>query len=96
MSAEQKTPNGAAPAPTIEQVRELLFGQEQRTIEGQLAEIRTEMQQMRSELEKSIKDLKSELNSALSKTDAEHKERFAKVGQAIQQVGRDIGGLSGS
>lgn len=96
MATEEKAPNGAAPAPTIDQVRELLFGQEQRTLEAQLDTMRAEMQQMRSELEKTISDLKSELNTALTKTDTEHKERFAKVGHAIQQVGREIGGLSGS
>lgn len=96
MATEEKSANGAAPAPTIDQVRELLFGQEQRTLEAQLETVRTEMDQMRLELEKKVADLKNELNASLSKTDSEHKERFAKVGHAIQQVGRDIGALSGS
>lgn len=96
MATEEKGANTATSAPTIDQVRELLFGQEQRTLEAQLAGVRDEMQQMRAELEKKIADLKSEMSAAIAKTDTEHKERFAKVGQAIQQVGREIGGLSGS
>lgn len=96
MATEEKSANGATPPPTIDQVRELLFGNEQRTLEAQLVTMRAEMDQVRTELEKKINDLKAELNTALAKTDSEHKERFAKVGQAIQQVGRDIGGLAGS
>lgn len=96
MATEEKAANSATAAPTIDQVRELLFGQEQRTLEAQLAGMRDEMQKMRMEFEKKIADLKTELNAAVAKADTEHKERFAKVGQAIQQVGREIGGLSGS
>ncbi|MEO0635523.1 MAG: hypothetical protein AAFY73_02630 [Pseudomonadota bacterium] len=97
MDKDSKTPeatNGAAAPQTIDQVRELLSGAEQRTFEDQLSKLRADMQAMQSDLEGQLKNARKELSDAVAKADTDHKARLAEVGSAIEEVGRAIGSIA--
>ncbi len=94
MSDKETHVNAAAAAPTIDQVRELLFGSEQRNFENQIAALSKEIEQARAQLEQKISETEKSLRSSLDQVDAAHKARFAKTGQAIADVGRSISALS--
>jgi DNA-binding transcriptional MerR regulator len=96
MATAEKSMNGGGSAPTIDQVRELLFGQEQRTLEARLEELRRELAATRTEFENKIAALRKESVVALEANDKAHCERFAKVGRALEEVGRAVGALSTS
>ena len=79
---------------TIMQVRELLFGQEQRSFEAQISSLRAEIAVMKQEFEERLAASEASLQAALAEGEAANKERIAQIGEAIQFVGRTIGALS--
>lgn len=96
MSAKHQVEGAAqSPAQTIDQVRELLFGAEQRTMEAQLNALRADMVANREDLERKLAQVQAELKAAIEQCDAEHRNRFAKTGEAIVHIGEMIGALGG-
>ena len=85
---------GAPQAPTIDQVRELLFGNEQRTLETQLGALREELKATRAEFERELAALRKELTSSIERSDAGGRERLRKTGDAISEIGRTIASLA--
>ena len=94
MLSEERPRKDATPPPTIDQVRELLFGHEQRTMGAQLAALRADLENVHREFERQVADLRREFATLAEQADVANRERFAKVGQAIEQIGREVGALS--
>lgn len=92
-------PNGAngdvaAQQPTIDQVRELLFGNEQRTLEAQLITVREELKATRAEFDRQLSELRQELSGKIEKSDQSSRDRIRRTGEAIAEIGRNISALS--
>ena len=86
--------SGSAPPPTIDQVRELLFGNEQRTFETQLAAINEELKAIRLNFDYEVAALSKEMTTKFEQADTANRERFRRTGEAITEVGRSISALS--
>lgn len=77
-------------SPTIDQVRELLFGQEQRTLETQIKILRSDMERMQSEYENRLIIAERDLQTAISTVDADYRDKLNAVGEAVQNLGKLI------
>ncbi|MBR0869824.1 hypothetical protein JQ633_05615 [Bradyrhizobium tropiciagri] len=95
------TGNGADPAAhavaTIDQVRDLLFGGAQRSIESNLAGLREEMQaslkQMQADFSNELAALSAKVADLARDTEQKRLDSLKDVGSAISQLGAVISGL---
>ena len=87
--------NGSSPHQTIDQVRELLFGAEQRTLETRITNLQAELAAARESYEDKLAALRSEHMAALERIEADNRHRVAKMAEAIEQAGRAIAILAG-
>ena len=93
--------NGADPAAhamaTIDQVRDLLFGGAQRSIEGNLAGLRDEMQaslkQMQADFANELATLQARVSDLERDTEQKRLDSLKDIGSAISQLGAAISGL---
>ena len=100
-AASAVTGNGADPAAhaaaTIDQVRDLLFGGAQRSIEGNLAGLREEMQaslkQMQSDFANELAAVQARISDLERDTEQRRLDSLKDVGSAISQLGAAISGL---
>lgn len=103
----RKSSNGAASASeheavvnsetTIDQVRDLLFGGAQRSIEGSLASLREEMQavikQLQAEFAKELAAVHEKLQQLERTTEEKRLASHRDVGDAISELGATISRL---
>lgn len=84
-------------AATIDQVRDLLFGGAQRSIEGNLAGLREEMQaslkQMQADFANELTALQAKVADLERDTEQKRLDSLKDVGTAITQLGAAISGL---
>lgn len=84
-------------AATIDQVRDLLFGGAQRSIEGNLAGLREEMQaslkQMQADFANELTALQAKVADLERDTELKRLDSLKDVGAAITQLGAAISGL---
>lgn len=84
-------------AATIDQVRDLLFGGAQRSIEGNLAGLREEMQaslkQMQADFANEIAAVQARVSDLERDTEQKRLDSLKDIGAAISQLGAAISGL---
>ncbi len=93
--------NGAdAPAhnaATIDQVRDLLFGGAQRSIEGNLADLREEMQaslkQLQADFANELATVQARVSDLERDTEQKRLDSLKDIGAAISQLGAAVSGL---
>lgn len=85
--------NGA-PAPSIDQVRELIFGSEQRKFEGDIDALRKEMTSMEARLSDKIDALTKALDRADAAQNGQHRATLDALGSAITALGQEVGSLA--
>lgn len=82
---------------TIEQVRDLLFGGAQRSIERKLADLRAEMQssmeQMRADYVSQLEALQGKVDELEYETEQKRRESLRDIGSAISELGAAISAL---
>lgn len=87
----------ANPEPTIDQVRDLLFGGAQRSIESRLAGLREEMQsslkQIQAELAKELTAVQAKVLELERDTEQKRVASHKDIGAAISELGATIGRL---
>lgn len=86
--------NNEQSQPTIEQVRELLFGREQRTLETQLADLRAEVAALSKAMSEDVKQVRAEQHQANQALERNSNQMIKSIGSAIEALGRDIGKLT--
>lgn len=83
--------------PTIDQVRDLLFGGAQRSIENSLASLREEMQaslkQLQAELVKELAAVQAKVQELERDTEQKRLASLKDIGAAISELGATISGL---
>lgn len=83
--------------PTIDQVRDLLFGGAQRSIENRLAGLRDEMQaslkQLQAELAKELAAVQAKVQELERDTEQKRLASQRDIGAAISELGATISGL---
>jgi hypothetical protein len=103
----EKSPNGIAsangpgaatdPSATIDQVRDLLFGGAQRSIENSLAGLREEMQaslkQLQTEFAKELAAVQAKVAELERDTEQKRLASQRDIGAAISELGATISGL---
>jgi len=85
--------NGSA-QPSIDQVRELIFGSEQRRFEGDIESLRSEMSAMEERLSKKIDALAVALEKADASQNTQHRSTIDALGAAITALGQEVGSLA--
>ncbi|QPF84575.1 hypothetical protein IC762_34090 [Bradyrhizobium genosp. L] len=84
-------------AATIDQVRDLLFGGAQRSLETNLAGLRDEMQaslkQMQADFTNELTTLQARLSDLERDTEQKRLDSLKDIGSAITQLGAAISGL---
>jgi hypothetical protein len=84
-------------AATIDQVRDLLFGGAQRSIEGNLAGLREEMQaslkQMQADFANELTAITARVSDLERDTEQKRLDSLKDIGSAISQLGAAISGL---
>ena len=84
-------------AATIDQVRDLLFGGAQRSIEGNLAGLRDEMQaslkQLQADFTNELTAIQARVSDLERDTEQKRLESLKDIGTAISQLGAAISGL---
>ncbi len=84
----------ANPEPTIDQVRDLLFGGAQRSIEQTLAELRSEMEashrELRAEFERELEVLQTRIRELEKETEQKRLASQREIGEAISELGATI------
>jgi hypothetical protein len=87
--------NGAAAeaASVIEQVRELLFGDQRRTTEGSLKGLEDRVAALTATMEARFADIERRLQELKSETDTAREESVDAIGAAIADLGSKIKGL---
>ena len=92
--ADSAAHNAAA---TIDQVRDLLFGGAQRSIEGNLAGLREEMQaslkQMQADFANEIAAVQARVSDLERDTEQKRLDSLKDIGASISQLGAAISGL---
>lgn len=87
----------AHPEATIDQVRDLLFGGAQRSIENRLTDLREEMQtavkQLQAEFAKELAALQAKVVELERETEEKRLASQRDIGAAISQLGSTISGL---
>ena len=82
---------------TIDQVRDLLFGGAQRSIESKLTDLREEMQaslkQLQADLAKELAAVQAKVTELERDTEVKRLASLKDVGAAISQLGATISGL---
>lgn len=89
---------GQGPLPsTIDQVRDLLFGGAQRSIEQHLSDIREALEasnnQLRSDFNAQISQLEAKLAALERNTEDKHSTTVQQIGAAISQLGSTVSSL---
>lgn len=83
--------------PTIDQVRDLLFGGAQRSLESRLAELQQEMQtsltRLQAQFDKELETVRNHLRELEQETDRKRLESQRDIGAAISQLGASISAL---
>jgi len=95
------SPNGPGatthPEATIDQVRDLLFGGTQRSIENNLADLREEMRtalkQIQAEFAKELAAMQAKLTELEQNTEQKRLASQRDIGAAISELGATISGL---
>lgn len=86
--------NGNAGQPSIDQVRELIFGSEQRRFESDIESLRAEMSAMEERLSKKIDALAVALEKADASQNTQHRSTIDALGAAITALGQEVGSLA--
>lgn len=81
-------------APSIDQVRELIFGSEQRKFEGDIDALRKEMTSMEARLSDKIDALTKALDRADAAQNGQHRATLDALGSAITALGQEVGSLA--
>jgi hypothetical protein len=83
--------------PTIDQVRDLLFGRAQRSIEGNVAglreEMRTSFKQLQADIAKELSALRGKVAELERDTEQKRIASQRDIGAAISELGATISGL---
>lgn len=101
LASAAPTGNGADSAAhamaAIDQVRDLLFGGAQRSIEGNLAGLREEMQaslkQLQADFANQLATLQARVSDLERDTEQKRLDSLKDIGSAISQLGAAISGL---
>jgi hypothetical protein len=84
-------------AATIDQVRDLLFGGAQRSIEGNLAGLREEMQaslkQLQADFANELAAVQARVSDLERDTEQKRLDSLKDIGSAISQLGAAVSGL---
>lgn len=84
--------NGAAGA--IDQVRELLFGENKRATESRLDDIERKIEQLRDDMNARFASLEAKLADQGRDTDTRHAASIDAIGQAIANLGASVRGMA--
>lgn len=94
MAKSNGSGGGAHPEPTIEQVRDLLFGGAQRSLESRLSELHDEMQatisRMQAAHDKEMEALRARLDQFEKETEKQRLASQRQIGAAISELGASI------
>lgn len=82
--------------PTIDKVRDLLFGEQKKQTDSRVAELNKKMEKIQSELMGKINDLKSDLSKAERKLSKQNSDSVSEIGSAIAALGETIKSSAGS
>lgn len=84
----------APTAPSIDQVRELIFGSEQRKFESDIQALRAEMAAIEARLSDKIDVLSKALDRANAAQNGQHRATLDALGSAITALGQEVGSLA--
>ena len=94
MTTNSDKPVNVQPAQTIDQVKELLFGSEQRDLKDRIQALETELLATRKQLEKAIDQLRldsEKSNEAIKQANA---DAIGSIGNLLQTAGKGISELA--
>jgi uncharacterized coiled-coil protein SlyX len=83
-----------SPAQTIDQVKELLFGSEQRDLEQRIVELEAELAKTKADFADQVQSIKADANKQVEKERNELSQIMQSIGSLFQSAGQDISKLS--
>jgi hypothetical protein len=83
-------------ANTIEQVRDLLFGEAKREHDGRIADLDLSIKNMHSHLDEQLRSMEAKMEAMSQALTSRQEESLRKIGEAIMSVGRQISALGSS
>lgn len=95
MAPEQAVNQNAGDAqPTLEQVRELLFGAEQRGLEAQIIQMRAEMAEMRRDMQAHLARIEQQLSAKLAAEKARSEQRHREASRILAEAAKAMEALA--
>ncbi len=92
MDSAPELASAAAPQ-TIDQVRELLFGTEQRSLEQRINDLSARMESQVQDLESQLASVQSALETQAGANRDRHDDQVRQIGEGIKALGESVIGL---
>lgn len=83
----------ADPAATIEQVRELLFGDANRTLDQRANQLDAKIDRLAAEMNERFNQVERRISELQAQTEERHLSSISDIGDAISQLGATIRGM---
>lgn len=81
---------------TIDQVRDLLFGEAKREHDNRIAELDTAVERMQIRIAEQLSAMEARMEAMSQALSSRHEESLRKIGEAIVSLGRQISALGSS
>ncbi|WP_291176449.1 hypothetical protein [Hyphomicrobium sp.] len=85
-----------APANTIEQVRDLLFGEAKREHDSRIAELDLSIKRMQGRIAEQLSAMETRMEAMSQTLSSRHEESLRQIGEAIVSLGHQISALGRS
>lgn len=95
-SSEREDVTGISPVNTIEQVRDLLFGEAKREHDTRIAELDLAVRSMQSRIAEQLSAMEARMDVMSQTLSAKHEESLRRIGDAIVSLGHQISALGSS
>lgn len=85
-----------APGNTIEQVRDLLFGEAKREHDNRIADLDLTIKRMQSNIAEQLSAMEAKMEAMSQALSSRHDESLRRIGEAIVSLGHQISALGSS